>query len=136
MGRRSGRQAELDGSAIDAARWAALRKSMAVDVQPDLDDEDIRALREAEEEEERRQEEERRAWREAKAKEESGGGAEAGIGSVSLEAAGAEEGRGEQERCDVSEDEDYEEMMRQAEEEEERRQQAEREAFLASRAEE
>jgi hypothetical protein len=113
----------LDGNAIDAARWAALRKSMAVDVVPDSEDEDIILLRQAEEEEERRQEEERLVWQASKAQ----AAAEA---ESEPQTPGPEEKTGE-----VSEDDDFDlEAMRLAEEEEERRQQAEREAFLARRA--
>lgn len=64
---------EIDGTKIDDARWAALRKgwirdqgmdSETADDAIDLDDEDedVRAMRDMEEEEERRQEEERLAF--------------------------------------------------------------------------
>eukprot|EP00041_Stephanoeca_diplocostata_P017444 m.351445 g.351445 ORF g.351445 m.351445 type:complete len:494 (+) comp20701_c0_seq1:302-1783(+) len=65
---------EIDGTAIDNARWAALRKGWARangveldddDAGPkeiDSEDEDVKMMREMEEEEERRQEEERQAF--------------------------------------------------------------------------
>eukprot|EP00047_Mylnosiga_fluctuans_P004945 m.237458 g.237458 ORF g.237458 m.237458 type:complete len:284 (-) comp13143_c0_seq1:98-949(-) len=117
---RRAKAGSIDGAKIDAARWAALRKSMAVDVQPDFDDDDLRMLREAEEEEERRQEQERLAWQAAKlSAQDQPPEPEPPVSAT---------------RGDESEDDDFEEQMRLAEEEEERRQQAEREAFLAKKS--
>ncbi len=138
---------ELDGYAIDDARWAALRKrndsAIGVPDQAALElDEDVLELRRLEEEEERRQEEERLAFlaeREARARRASvqKEKEEEEAAAAAAAAAAAEAGEEKPDQGDVSEDEwDMEEEMRLmalAEAEEEARQERERLEFLAER---
>lgn len=149
---------EIDGTKIDDARWAALRKgwlrdqgldSEAIEETPELDeeDEDVRLMREMEEEEERRQEEERLAFlaeREKKKLESAAAAAapEAADADAIAEAAveppaeepdgGEGEGEGDQ---NFSEDEaDWFAEMQAQEEAEAARQEQERLEWLRERA--
>ncbi|EGD75983.1 hypothetical protein PTSG_00691 [Salpingoeca rosetta] len=121
---------ELDGDAIDRARWQALQRRFqhsSEDQQPEVDleeDEDVRLLREMEEEEERRQEEERLAFlaeRQARLQRQE---SVRGLQDTVLEDDGAmSEG-------DEWDPEEEMRLMREAEEEEERRQEEERRLWL------
>eukprot|EP00730_Choanoeca_flexa_P006030 TRINITY_DN12069_c1_g4_i2.p2 TRINITY_DN12069_c1_g4~~TRINITY_DN12069_c1_g4_i2.p2 ORF type:complete len:155 (+),score=59.71 TRINITY_DN12069_c1_g4_i2:679-1143(+) len=115
---------EIDGNAIDDARWRALRKSQQEDEPSFEDDEDVRLLREMELEEERRQEEERLAFlAEREAQKQA-----TAVSPEPIAQDDADDG-------ELSEDEnDWLEEMRQAELEEERRQEAERQEWLAKQA--
>ncbi|EDQ91127.1 uncharacterized protein MONBRDRAFT_36460 [Monosiga brevicollis MX1] len=137
--RSRGGDGEIDGAAIDNARWAALRKTgqPEEEAQDFEEDEDVRLLREMEEEEERRQEEERLAFlaeREAQKQAQKQAAAE-------LEKEAAEEStpaadpEPEVAEGDVSEDEDdfFAEMER-AEREEAERQEREHQEWLKSQA--
>lgn len=136
-------------SAVDEARWAALRRLMNPHVEVDADSEDVVFLRAAEEEEERRQNEERAAWlsrmkkpstttllsisEEAEEEKEEEQEEEEAVAGSGVAALGRKSSLGGESSGD--DDEGMEEeirMLRLAEEEEERRQQAERAAFLAA----
>lgn len=131
---------EVDGYAIDNARWAALRKGWeramkcktvmsedSEDVEVYEDDEDVRLMREMEEEEERRQEEERQQWlaeRAVKQQQESLAAHEGGDSAV----------QDDEEAAYSEDEEDWLADMQAAEEEEERRMEEERRQFLAEKA--
>eukprot|EP00039_Didymoeca_costata_P027269 m.18046 g.18046 ORF g.18046 m.18046 type:complete len:411 (+) comp6176_c0_seq1:79-1311(+) len=120
---------DVDGNAIDAARWAAVRKGFekrysvalgGIAEEVDPEDEDLIRLRQMEEEEELRQQEERKLFLAMKAaKRLSAISATSNVSAVP-ESVGY-----------VSEDdEDWERIMREKEEEEEKRQEMERLEWL------